>query len=98
MSGLEPWTCRPTQIHQPLAPPRRGSLCQQQIIGKRLDRPRRPEADDDKSYDMGGGIALILAVVFIPILAIDFAAMIWGWLVIARLRARDFSRRLSLSC
>ena len=42
-----------------------------------MDRPRRPEADDDKSYDMGGGIALILAVVFIPILVIDFVAMIW---------------------
>jgi hypothetical protein len=41
-----------------------------------MDRPRRPEADDGKSYDMGGGIALISAVVFIPILVIDFAAMI----------------------
>jgi hypothetical protein len=44
-----------------------------------MDRPRRPEAaDDDKSYNMGGGIALILAVVFIPILVIDFVAMIWA--------------------
>jgi hypothetical protein len=42
-----------------------------------MDRPRRPKGDDDKSYDMGGGIALILAVVFIPILVIDFVAMIW---------------------
>jgi hypothetical protein len=43
-----------------------------------MDRPRYPEADDDKSYDMGGGIALILAIVFIPILLIDFVAMIWA--------------------
>ena len=43
-----------------------------------MDRPRRPKGDDDKSYDMGGGIALILAVVFIPILVIDFVAMIWA--------------------
>jgi hypothetical protein len=43
-----------------------------------MDRPQRPEAGDEKSYDMGGGIALILAVVFIPILVIDFVAMIWA--------------------
>ena len=87
-----------SSIHQPPAPPRRGFLCQQQIIGKRhRSFQRRPKGDDDKSYDMGGGIALILAVVFIPILAIDFVAMIWDWLVIARLRARDFSSRPSLS-
>jgi hypothetical protein len=41
-----------------------------------MDRPRRPKGDDDKSYDMGGGIALILAVVFIPILVIDFVALV----------------------
>ena len=43
-----------------------------------MDRPRLPEADDEKSYDMGGGIALILAIVFIPILLIDFVAMIFA--------------------
>jgi hypothetical protein len=43
-----------------------------------MDRPRTPEVDDEKSYDMGGGIALILAIVFIPILLIDFVAMIWA--------------------
>ena len=43
-----------------------------------MDRPRTPEVDDEKLYDMGGGIALILAIVFIPILLIDFVAMIWA--------------------
>jgi len=69
--------CRPTRIHQPPAPARRGFLCQQQM-GCGMDRPRLPEADDEKSYDMGGGIALILAIVFIPILLIDFVAIIFA--------------------
>ena len=43
-----------------------------------MDGPRPLEVDDEKSYDMGGGIALILAIVFIPILLIDFVAMIWA--------------------
>lgn len=51
--------------------------CQRQM-GCGMDRPRPPEVDDEKSYDMGGGIALILAIVFIPILLIDFVAMIWA--------------------
>ena len=36
-----------------------------------MDRPRPPEVDDEK-------FALILAIVFIPILLIDFVAMIWA--------------------
>jgi hypothetical protein len=43
-----------------------------------MDRPRPPEVDHEKSYDMGEGIALILTIVFIPILLIDFVAMIWA--------------------
>jgi hypothetical protein len=43
-----------------------------------MDYQRPPAADNEKSDGMGRGIALILAIVFIPVLLIDLVAMFWA--------------------
>jgi hypothetical protein len=43
-----------------------------------MDHQRPPGADNEKSDGMGSGIALILAIVFIPVLLIDLVAMSWA--------------------